>query len=104
MSRNASTIFRPSYINSLNKWIEKLPGQSWAYYVGFGMILIALQSVITWIEGAMPLGSFLPVQIFLSAAIAFIIAIIPFFDNRALSALDSIKPALMIEEDTFKEF
>jgi hypothetical protein len=103
MSNKEKPSFSSSYINRFTKWIEGLPGSSWGYYVGFTIFLLSLQTVASWVEGAIPIGSFLPEHIFLSAAISFIIAIIPYFDKRALAALETIKPSLTIDEAKLKE-
>jgi hypothetical protein len=104
MSKYGAPVFKPSYFNHLITWVEDLPGSSWGYYTGLGVFLLALQTAVSWIEGAIPVGTFQPEHIFLSAAIPFIIASIPFFDNRARSALDSIKPALTIDDEKIQEF
>ena len=93
----------PIYLNRLADWVEKLPGASWIYYFGFGVILLTIQSMTAWYEGAIPVRVFLPIHIFLAAAIAFILAVIPFFDRKAKSALETIKPSLTIEKEKFKE-
>ena len=103
MSENSDVIFTPSYINRFANWIEGLPGTSWAYYLGLGVILLFIQSGSTWLEGAIPVRVFLPVHIFLAAAISFLLAIIPFFDRRARSSLETIKPALTIDEEKYNE-
>ena len=53
--------------------------------------------------GAVPVRVFLPTHIFLAAAISFILAAIPFFDRKAKSALETIKPSLTIEEEKYVE-
>jgi len=104
MSNSGTPFFNPSYFNHLTTWIEGLPGPSWGYYAGLGVFLLALQTAVSWIEGAIPVGTFQPEHIFLSGAIPFIIAILPCFDKWAKSALDGIKPALTIDEEKFQEF
>lgn len=104
MSNKDSPLFRPSYINRLTKWIEGLPGSSWGYYSGFAIFLLSVLTAPSWVEGAIPIGTFLPEHIFLSTAIPFIIAIIPYFDERALKALEIIKPVLNIDEEKTKDF
>ena len=101
MSENNHVTYTPSYLNRLADWVEKLPGPSWIYYFGLGLILLAIQSMTAWYEGAVPVRVFLPTYIFLAAAISFILAAIPFFDRKAKSALETIKPSLTIEEEKY---
>ena len=67
------------------------------------MILLFIQSGTTWLEGAVAVRVFLPVHIFLAAAISFLLGIIPFFDGWARFALETIKPALIIDEEKYDE-
>jgi hypothetical protein len=98
MLKDGSTQYNPSWIDWVSNKISALPGTSWLYYLGLGVMLIALQTGAAWGEGAVAVGAFVPVYIFLASAIAFILAIIPYFDNRAVSALEAIKPLLKIEK------
>jgi len=103
MSENNTAFFNPSYINHFSNWVEGLPGTSWAYYSGLGVILFTLQTASAWRDGAIPAGTLMPIHIFLAAAISFFIAVIPYFDQRARSALETIKPALNIDEEKYQE-
>jgi len=103
MSENNTSFYNPSYINHFSNWVEGLPGTSWVYYSGLGVILLVLQTGSAWRDGAIPVGTFLPVHIFLAAAISFLLAIQPYFDRRARYALETIKPALTIDEDKYQE-
>jgi hypothetical protein len=103
MSENTNVFYTPSYINRLASWVGRLPGTSGVYYFGLGVILLTIQAAPAWHEGAVPVRIFLPIHIFLAAAISFIIAVIPFFDRQARSALQTIKPALNIDKDKYKE-
>jgi hypothetical protein len=103
MSENNNIFYNPSYINHLSNWVEGLSGTTWIYYFGLGAFLLALQSATAWLEGVIPVGVFLPIHIFLAAAITFIIAVTSFFDRQARSALETIKPSLTIDEVKYKE-
>ena len=103
MSENNKIFYNPSYINHLSNWLEGLSGTTWVYYFGLGAFLLVLQSATAWLEGVIPVGVFLPIHIFLAAAITFIIAVIAFFDRLARSALETIKPSLTIDEVKYKE-
>jgi hypothetical protein len=103
MSENNNIAYTPSYLNRLTNWVERLPGTSWIYYSGLGVILLTIQSATAWYEGAIPIKVILPIHIFLAAAISFILAVIPFFDQQVKSALETIKPSLTIEAEKYVE-
>jgi hypothetical protein len=92
--------YRRSWINHLSTWIDHLPGTSNYYYLGLSILLLAVQSLVAWIEGALEWGKFLPQQFFLSAAIVFILAVIPFYDQQALKAFLRFLPISTSDEDT----
>ena len=104
MSKTNAIPYNSSWINYLTGRVEQLPGRSWWYYFGFGVILIAVLTTMLWVEGAAPVGTFLPVHIYLAAAIAFILAVIYYFDQWAINALERIKPLLNINEEKYLEF
>jgi hypothetical protein len=103
MAKNKTAPYSPSWLNYLTKRIEQLPGPSWKYYSGFGLILLVFETTVLWIEKAAPLGTFLRIHIFLAIAIPFIARIISYFDERAKSSLETIKPALIINDDKYQE-
>ena len=61
--------YAPSWIDHFSNWIEGFPGPSWGYYAGIGAVLLTFLSAAAWIEGATPMGAFLPVHVFLAGAI-----------------------------------
>jgi hypothetical protein len=103
MSKNTTPFYNPSWIDRFINWIKGLPGPSWGYYVGLGVILLAVQTAVFWGEGAIPVGTFLPVHIFLTAAVSFIIAILSYFDDLARISFETIKPELTIDDDKFQK-
>jgi hypothetical protein len=103
MPKNNTSPYNPSWIDRLTNWIARLPGPGWGYYAGLGVILLFIQTSAPWFEGIIPVGTFLPIHIFLAAAIAFIAGIIPYFDDRARAALKMIKPALTIHDAEYQK-
>jgi len=101
MSKNRNAPYKPSWVDRFTNWISGLPGPGWVYYLGLGALLIIIQSLAFWIEKALPIGAFNPVQIFLVLAIAFMLGIIPYFDDQARKSLKTIKPSLNIEQDEY---
>jgi len=81
-----------SWINHLSSWINNKPGHNFYYYFGLAVGLTIIQSLGAWIDGALPWGKFQLEQIFLAAATAFILGVIPYFDKQSLKAFSKYLP------------
>ena len=90
--------YRPSWVDKLYSWIEGLPGHHSFYYILLGLIILAVQTGFYWYENPAIIGGFLPAHLFLSAAIAFILAVIPVFDKQILSALKKYTPITTLND------
>jgi hypothetical protein len=90
--------YRPSWIDRFSAWVDRLPGQRGWYYFGIGLILFLIQTVVAWIEGALPVGTFLLVHGLHAGATAYVLALVPFLDRRASRAFASLRPALKADE------
>ena len=95
--------YSPSWINRFNAWVGRLPGLNWLYYLGFGVVLFLIPSIIYWIEGVLPVGTFLPVQGFIAGVIAFFLAMFHYLDHRADASLVTLRPALKVSEEEYQE-
>ena len=93
--------YAPSWVDRFTAWVDQLPGSSWLYYLGIGLVLLLLQVVVLWIEGASPIGAFLPIQGFLAGVIAFWLALLRYLDERAGAALKTLRPALKASEEEY---
>ena len=96
-------VYSPSWVNRFNVWVGRLPGSNWLYYLGLGLVLFLIPSVIHWIEGVLPVGTFLPVQGFIAGVIAFFLAMFHYLDQRADASLVTLRPALKVSEDEYQE-
>ena len=98
MEKKAAS-YRPSWVDVLSGWISGLPGHRSLYYILLGLIILVIQTGFYWYEDSALTGDFVPGHLFLSAAIPFILAIIPAFDKWALSALKKYLPISTLEQD-----
>jgi hypothetical protein len=71
------------------------------YYLGLGPVLLLVQTVVLWIEGAFPIGTFLPIHLFVAGEIAFLLALFRYLDNAAGRALTTFRPALKASEEEY---
>ena len=96
--------FEPSWIDRFNNRVEKLPIRFWIFYAIFGLVLIAIQVFILWLEGGFQNGELMPVIIFNSLFTPFLLGLIHFLDQQAMTSLKTIKPALEISEADFNDY
>lgn len=94
--------YSPSWVDHLSKWVNRLPGSSWVYYLGLGLLLFILQVLILWIGGIIPNGRIDPVQIFLAVAIPYMLVLINYFNEHASKALSKMRSALKINDKEFE--
>ena len=91
--------YKPSWIDRFTDWVEKLPVRKWIFYV-----LLLIQVVFLWLDGGLQFDVLLPVIIFNALLIPYLLALIHLLDNQAITALNSMKPALSIDEPEFDDF
>lgn len=93
--------YRPSWVDLLTAWVGRLPGPSWLYYFGLGLVLFALLAAVAWLERLLPVGTILPIHVFLAAVIPFFLALFYYLDKRAGTALAMLRPALAVDEEEY---
>jgi hypothetical protein len=94
--------YAPSWVDRFTDWLARLPGPSWSYYLGLGLVLFLAQAIVLWVEGAFPSDT-LPAHGYLAGAIAFILALFYYLDERAGAALAILHPALKASEKEYNE-
>jgi hypothetical protein len=95
--------YAPSWIDRFNAWVGRLPGPSWSYYLGLGLVLLFVQAIVLWIEGAFPIGTVHPVHGFLAVAIPYLLALFHYLDERSGAALATLRPALKASEEEYQK-
>ncbi len=95
--------YSPSWVNRLTGWVERQPWPSWYFYLGLWLVLVLILIGALWLEGAFPIGTVFPAQLFIPAMIALFLAMILFLDERAKSALVTLQPALTATEEKYAQ-
>jgi hypothetical protein len=95
---NESRPYAPSWVDRFNAWVTRLPGPSWLYYLGMGLVLFLLQTAVLWGEGAYPTGTLIPAHIFIAGMMPFLLMLCLFLDNKAGAALTTLRPAMKASE------
>ena len=55
--RSAEALFPPSWIDRLIRWVDRLPGPAWLFYLSGVLATALLINAILWIDGSLPYGS-----------------------------------------------
>lgn len=100
---NEPRAYTPSWIDHFTDWVERLSGPSWSYYLGFATILLLVQSIISWVESANPVGTINPAQVFISGVVVFFLWLFYYLDERAGAAVEILRPALTISEEKYPD-
>jgi hypothetical protein len=57
MEESIPTIFyRPSWIHKFFRWVDRLPGPYWLFYIGIVVITGLLNNIVAWYSHVLPLG------------------------------------------------
>lgn len=94
--------YAPSWLDRFNAWLARLPGPSWAYYLGIWLVLVLIQIAALWGEGAYPAGTFLANHTAIAGLIPFLLALCRFLDTRAGVAFVTLRPAMRASEEEYQ--
>jgi hypothetical protein len=94
-------LYPPSWVDHFNAWTHSVVGQGWLVYLGIGLALFVIQTIVLVAEGVRPVGSFLAPHAFLAGMIAFFPGLIHYLDGMAGAALSALRPALEADEETY---
>ncbi|MGD2251791.1 MAG: hypothetical protein PVF70_02630 [Anaerolineales bacterium] len=95
--------FKPSWIDRVNDWIEKLPLPPWLFYSLVGTALILLQMLFLWLDGGLKTISLLPVIAYNAMALPYAVAFVHLLDSQAIAALHSMIPALALDRGEYED-
>jgi hypothetical protein len=93
--------FKPSWIDRFTDWVDRLPLQIWILYLGLGLVLIVFQLIPLWVEDTSQIEVLISVIVFNSMAIPYVLALIHYLDNEAITALEVMKPAIKLSDREF---
>lgn len=94
--------YSPSWVDHFTNWLNKLPGPSWSYYIGLALFFLLIQVSSFYVDGLFPNNRIDAAQIFVSAGIPYILALIHYFDHQASIALAKLKPSMKTDEEETK--
>jgi len=86
--------YPPSWFDRFTDWVDRLPGPTWAFYLVFAVVLILEITVVHWLEGAYPVGTFPAGHVLIGGSLAYFLGLMHYTDKAAASAIDSFRPLL----------
>jgi hypothetical protein len=96
--------YKPSWIDRYNSWVEKQPARPWMYYILFGVVLVGIQLLFLWLESDSPETQLALIILFNGLFTPFLLALIHFLDNQAVTALKTMRPVLDTSESEFDQY
>jgi hypothetical protein len=97
----AALPYRPSWIDRLTGWVQRLPLPAWAFYLALGLGLTLLIVLISWAEGVLahaPPVAVIVYNLLLGMTYAYFLALIHYLDNSAESALVRFRPVMAVDD------
>jgi hypothetical protein len=98
---SVSRPYAPSWVDRFNAWVTRLPGPSWSYYVGIGLVLFLVQVAVLWGERVYPVGTIIPSHAFIAGIIPLLLGLCLHLDNRAEEALRTMQPAMKASQEEY---
>lgn len=95
------TPFRPSWVDYLRAWVNKLAVPAWTFYFAVTMVLIVVYAGTRWADGTYPVGTFYSFHIFLPAVLGITLTSWHYLDYWGSRALAAFRPVLLGGEDEY---
>lgn len=88
--------YPPSWFDRFTDWVDRLPGPTWVFYGLLAALTILEISVVQWLEGAYPPGTFSPNHLLIGVSLAYFLGLMHYLDKAAGSAIASFRPFLSL--------
>lgn len=93
--------YPPSWIDRFTRWLDRVPGPAWVYYVIAAIILAVAHALAHWQVGAYPVGTFDAFHVWFMVELVFIVAFVYYLDHYSDGALERFRPALKVSADEY---
>lgn len=95
--------YAPSWLDRLTDAIGRLPGPYWLYYLIVGVVLAMARTVIAWIDGSYPVGTFFAVHVIDGLIPAYFLFAMHLLDDLAKNAMADFRPRLRGGEAEYEQ-
>jgi hypothetical protein len=97
-SRMAHLPFAPSWIDRSIGWIDRLPGDTWLFYLLSLLVIQLLLHVIFWVDGSVPVGSFSFVVAANGVFVIYWLALYHYLTRIGSRSLRAFRPLLKVAD------
>lgn len=98
IARSASSL---SWIDRLTKWIERLPGPAWLFYIMAALITAMLITLSLWIDGVAPFPSYNTVPGIHPPIVVAFLALYHYLTGVGKQSLQTFRPLLDVSDAEF---
>ena len=96
-------VYRPSWIDRLIRWIEQLPGPTWAFYLFVLLASILIVNAVRWFDGSLELGALDGFQTASTFYGVYALGLLHVLKRISGRSLESFRPALAGDDRTFTQ-
>lgn len=94
--------YTPSWLEWLLGGLLRLPAPPWTIFLGLGLGLLLLESVVKWNDGAYPVGTVFLNHAVLAATVALIFLVTHLTDIIGAAAMQDMRPALIVNQAEYE--
>jgi len=92
-----------SWVDKLVEWIDRLPGPTWMYYVGATLVLALLTSIVLWIDGSVPVGSYGSIEGIFPPFVFYFLGLYHYLTRFGSRSLRAFRPLLEVGDEEIAE-
>ncbi len=93
-SDTMSLPYSPSWLDGLEKWLDRLPIPVWLFYGLLAVISIVGFAAVQWAAGQYPVGTLYPIHIYIMGVGFYMLGLLYYLDRYAHTAFTRFYPAL----------
>jgi hypothetical protein len=96
--RSFAPPYPPSWFDRLADWVGRLPGPSWAFYIGLALVIFLIETLVQWQTMTMPWGKLLPTHAAMASSVI-ALGLGHYLKGYAGRAFDSYRSSLLADPD-----
>jgi hypothetical protein len=81
-------------VDRLGDWVDRRPGPAWVYYLLIGLVISLAETVVQWVAGTYPVGTFVTLHVVLPGLAPLFLGLMHYVDRVADRSLAAYRPAL----------
>ncbi len=93
--------YGPSWVDRLQRQVQRLPWPGWVTYAGAGLVLVVLETAWKWSDTTYPVGTVFPYHVVAFSTGVFGLALLHYLDLAADRALTLMRPVLTLSEEAY---